>query len=391
MGKQIDLSPTLTHDALKSAFDEFNKVSHRLAESYQLLGLKVEKLSCELSEKQCDVASDTHHSDISADTINRDLILQALPVAVIIVNGDGVISYVNDEMVRLTGMTALIGERWAKIIDCLFKEEYIGEEMELVNGNLVSVSMCPLGYMPGQIIILKDVTKTRELNRLLIRQKQVMMLADVSAALAHQIRTPISSAMLYASKLMRGEERQYAGKILDSLKRVDGIIREILSMSMGADSAEQIVGLADIVNDLKSMVEAFAESSNCNINIDDCHGSYKVSANRELFVSILTNIINNSIESLNGKSERNIYVKNEVVDMNGTRHVRIFVIDAGVGIDSDVLERVFEPFFSTKKNGSGIGLSIAKASINAWGGAIEIRSEYGLWTEVVITMPVVEE
>ena len=151
--KQIDAS------ALEDAFSQFNSCSDKLSETYKDLEAQVRKLSEELSEERSRSNHQISEKEIYANRLSQ--LLSALPAGVVVIDGRGRIQQCNPAALALLG-EPLEGELWRNIIDRAFApSSQAGQEARLHDGRFVSLSTCPLGDEPGQIILLVDVTETR--------------------------------------------------------------------------------------------------------------------------------------------------------------------------------------------------------------------------------------
>lgn len=134
-------------------------------------------------------------------SLNTTTVLEALPAGIIILNARGYVKECNPAAVALLG-EPLIGERWSAVIDRSFApQEDDGHEVSLKDGRKLSVQTCSLENGPGQLVLLYDVTETRVLQSKVARNERLSLMGKMVASLAHQIRTPLSAAMLYASQL----------------------------------------------------------------------------------------------------------------------------------------------------------------------------------------------
>ena len=111
-----------------------------------------------------------------------------------------------------------------------------------------------------------------------------------------------------------------------------------------------------------------------------------VTIDRTLFARALTNVIENALHAMPGTGRLTI-VARRAQSASGQRSVIVEITDTGVGMDQDALNRIFEPYFSTKATGTGLGLTIAKRNIELNGGTIDVSSQRGVGTTVTMTLP----
>lgn len=187
-------------------------------------------------------------------------LLQVMPAGVIVLDGKGYVRQANEQASLLLG-EPLEGELWRTIIARSFKPRADdGHEVSLFDGRRVKLSITPLVNEPGQLIVLTDLTETRQLQARLSHLQRLSSLGKMVASLAHQIRTPLSAAMLYAANLTRKNLQpesgvQFAHKLQDRLKELESQVNDML---LFAKSGEQ-----QVVNDIsvQELYEAIAPTA----------------------------------------------------------------------------------------------------------------------------------
>ena len=193
--QQQDISSK--QEALKQAFLQFNQVSFTLSEAYAGLESKVETLTNELTEARSQKLKELEAKEKVTNRLQN--LLSALPAAIIVLDGEGVIQQTNPAAEELFE-SALLEQSWRDVVANAFQPQWDdGHDVTLKNGRCVNISTQPLGSEPGQILLITDVTETRQLQEQIAGFKRVSAMGEMAAAMAHQIRTPLASAMLYVS------------------------------------------------------------------------------------------------------------------------------------------------------------------------------------------------
>ena len=195
-------NPSLsTPEHLQEAFTTFNQLSEQLVGSYHDLQGRVEQLNAELSTAKDERIKELSEKERLASRLSA--LLTALPGGVIVLDSSGVIQEYNPAAANLLG-EPLENLAWSDVIRRAFSPRSDdGHEVSLTDGRRVSISTCPLESEPGQILLLTDVTEMRRLQDRLSQHQRLAAMGEMAASLAHQIRTPLSSALLYASNLKR--------------------------------------------------------------------------------------------------------------------------------------------------------------------------------------------
>ncbi len=307
-------------------------------------------------------------------------LLKALPAGVIVLDGAGVVQECNPAAIELLD-EPLLGLDWRIVIDRAFDHKRIsGQDSITQKGRIVSISTCPLGQgVPGQIILLQDVTEKHQLQAKYDQQKRLASMGQMAAQLAHQIRTPISAALLYASHLksphLDNDKRlRFADKILTRIQSLEQLVNDMLLFSRNGMENRESISVEQLLNELEQTSSAsllHEKKAHQNINLmfnytlDKTH---YISGNRTLLISALVNLVNNAIHAFSEtgtRAENKIQVK---VSQPLDGAIDFSIQDNGMGISADNIDKIFQPFYTTKNSGTGLGLSVVKAIANAHNG-----------------------
>lgn len=160
-------------------------------------------------------------------------LLNILPAGVVVINGKGIVIQSNPQAKVLLG-EPLDGQLWRKVIARAFKPRADdGHEVSLTNGKRVKLSISPLDGEPGQLILLTDLTETRQLQSRISHMQRLSSLGNMVASLAHQIRTPLSAAMLYAANLVQPKiddhtRLKFSQRVNDRLAELESQVNDML-------------------------------------------------------------------------------------------------------------------------------------------------------------------
>jgi len=201
----------------------------------------------------------TAYNDSLSDTRLQTL-LNALPAGVVVLDGRGMVNECNPAAIDLLG-EPLLGESWRNVIERSFNPMPSGQDVVTNDGRIVNISTCPLGNnLPGQIILLQDVTVNRKLQAQLDQQKRLATMGQMAAQLAHQIRTPIASALLYASHLKKNNlseknRMRFADKILSRIKNLENLIKDMLLFSKNGMEQGIDLSIEQLFETVKNSIE----------------------------------------------------------------------------------------------------------------------------------------
>ncbi len=386
--------------ALKDAFSRFNQASDQLADSYRILEDRVGQLTGELALER---SRRFFRESDNEQTIRRfEGLLDALPAAVIVLDGDGYVQQCNRAAIELVG-EPLLSLLWRDIVVRAFESTVPGDDVPLKDGRIVNIATRPVGDVPGQIILLTDVTEARAMQAMLNRHQRLSAMGEMVASIAHQIRTPLASGLLYASHLKRddldqGRRARYAEQILSRLKHLERLVDEMLVFARGGNFSADRVRLAMLMDELQQMMLPLLEDGMCEleiVNSVDVH----ISGHYEALSAVLQNLVSNAIQACEHDDEsgdnRHAGGKVKVESRNLTdKTVDIYITDNGHGISEKIQQRIFEPFFTTKAQGTGLGLAVVQAIVNAHDGAIWIEASSTSnqsGTTFVVRLPLLKE
>ncbi|WP_414830141.1 sensor histidine kinase [Alteromonas sp. H39] len=301
-------------------------------------------------------------------------LLKVMPAGVIVLDGRGIVRQANDQARDLLG-EPLEGQVWRTIIHRSFKPRADdGHEVSLTDGRRVKLSITPLEKEPGQLIVLTDLTETRQLQARVSHMQRLSSLGKMVASLAHQIRTPLSAAMLYASNLTRkglGEEasHNFANKLSARLKELESQVNDMLLFAKSGE--EQVVTsltLQDVDEAIRTTAQTIAQQAEQNIRLEGFDSDVTFTGNITALQGALLNLINNASQVT--PKAGTIKVK----ALCGEGQVAITVCDQGPGVPAELQHRIFEPFFTTKTHGTGLGLAVVKSVINAHKGQLSVAN-----------------
>jgi len=374
MGQQ-DLSK---RRALRDAFSLFNQASGQLADSYRTLEDRVGQLTDELAiERSRRYVSDSDNEQV----IRRfEGLLDALPAAVIVLDGDGYVQQCNRAATELIG-EPLLSVLWRDVVARAFQPTACGDDVPLIDGRIVNIATRPACNAPGQIILLTDVTEARAMQALLSRHQRLSAMGEMVASIAHQIRTPLASGLLYASHLKRndldqGRRSRYAEQIVSRLKHLEHLVDDMLVFARGGNFSADQIELTTLLSELQLMMAPQLESRECELEIIKSE-EVKVAGHHEALSAVLQNLVLNAIQACDNGADAEDQVSGRVIVecRNVTAEtIDIFITDNGHGISVSMQERIFEPFFTTKPQGTGLGLAVVQAVVHAHDGAIWIES-----------------
>ncbi|MBP5111782.1 sensor histidine kinase [Pseudomonas protegens] len=367
---------------LEQAFALFNQMSSQLTDSYSMLEARVTELKGELAVVSAQRMQELAEKERLANRLQN--LLDLLPGGVIVIDGHGIVTEANPAACELLGLP-LEGQLWRNIIARSFApREDDGHEISLRDGRRLSIATRSLDAEPGQLVLLNDLTETRHLQDQLARHERLSSLGKMVASLAHQIRTPLSAALLYASHLTEQElpvatHQRFAGRLKERLHELEHQVRDMLVFARGELPLTDRLTPKSLLQSLQAAALTHVQDVAVRWQCDSHNG--ELLCNRDTLVGALLNLIENAVQASAGAARLKVHLYSRGDTL------RLCISDSGSGIDAAVLERLGEPFFTTKANGTGLGLTVVKAVARAHQGELSLRSRPGRGTCALVTLP----
>jgi two-component system sensor histidine kinase FlrB len=236
------------------------------------------------------------------------------------------------------------------------------------------------------LVLLTDLTETRRLQDQLARHERLSALGRMVASLAHQIRTPLSAALLYASHLTEQvlpveQQQRFAGRLKERLHELEHQVRDMLIFARGDLPLPDRLTPKALFEALQAAAEPHVRGMNVRWQCDSRDG--ELLCNRDTLVGTVLNLIENSIQA----AGREVRLKIHLYQRGNS--LRLSVSDSGPGIDCVTLARLGEPFFTTKTTGTGLGLAVVKAVARAHQGELQMRSRIARGTCALLILPLI--
>ena len=373
--------PDLAH-----AFALFNQVSSQLSESYGMLEARVSELKGELALVSAQRIAELGEKERLANRLQN--LLDLLPGGVIVLDAQGYVREANPAARELLG-EPLEGELWRHVIARSFApRDDDGHEVSLRDGRRLSIATRSLDAEPGQLVLLNDLTETRRLQDQLARHERLSSLGRMVASLAHQIRTPLSAAMLYASHLADPEQTlpvetrlRFAGNLKERLHELEHQVRDMLVFARGelplGDRLTPKALFQALQHAAQPHVQGHAVRWQCDCQLGE------LLCNRDTLVGAMLNLIDNALQASPEPARLKVHLYRR------EQNLHLSISDAGSGIPAELLGRLGEPFLTTKATGTGLGLAVAKAVTRAHQGSLQLRSRLGRGTCVRVTLPLI--
>lgn len=371
-------------EGLKSAFALFNEMSAQLASSYDALQNKVQELNQELSTVSAQRLQELAQKEVLAQRL--ETLLNLLPGGVVVIDARGRISQANPaSRDMLSG--PLLNCPWREVIQRNFApREDDGHEVSTLDGRRFSIATRSLNG-DGQIVLLTDQTQTRALQAQLSRNERLSSLGKMVAALAHQIRTPLSAALLYNSHLPQLAQKpeqvqRCAEKVRGRLLNMERQVKDMLFFVRGELVLSDRMTIAELAAQLREATEAPLRENHSQASWQVRGGDSVICINRDALVGAVLNLVNNALQA--DPDQQGISLVLECFD----GRLAISVLDQGQGVPEHIADALCDLFVTTKPQGTGIGLAVVQQVAKAHGGSFSIRSRRDRGTRASLLLPV---
>ena len=304
-------------------------------------------------------------------------LVDTMPAGVIVLDGKGMIAKANQIAIDMLG-EPLEGEKWFSVIQRSFRpQQDDGHEVSLKDGRLIKLDITALAPEPGQLILMTDLSETRRLQKRVAHMQRLSALGKMVASLAHQVRTPLSAAMLYAANLgskclPEASRDNFQTKLMSRLKDLENQVNDMLLFAKSGDQhvVEQ-VSMQQLLSEVKTGADAMVTLNNSELDVSLPEPDIAILGNKTALASAIQNLIHNSIQIIGAGAQVQV---SAMRDLQTPDFVRISVSDNGPGVDLQQVDKLFEPFFTTSSQGTGLGLAVVSSVANAHQGRIEVTN-----------------
>lgn len=373
---------------LNSAFHTFTEASKLLEEYYSRLREQVEYLTSELAKKNEELRKALEDSRKTKDFLQG--LIENMQEAIVVLDKEERVIMFNRAAKSILSFSE--SNKFKKFHELNIKME--GEKTEHVISvdekkytMLISKSeiLNNEKNVQGYVVLFQDVTKLKDLERQKERNKRLIAMGEMSAKIVHEIRSPLCSIELYASMLANAlensEHKELAKGICTGIKSLNNILNNMLFYARPHELKHSETIIEEVVQQTISIVRPMLEGRHMEIHFYG-DGKTLIKGDKELLKQAFLNVIINAFQaSKDGQSiEININRDDKVVSVD--------IRDFGEGINAGEIENIFNPFFTTKERGTGLGLTITSMIVEAHGGTIFVDSEKGKGSLFRLSFPV---
>ncbi len=389
----MEVSPDV--NLLLDAFKTFKKASSTLENSYKVLEKRVEELDLELKEKNNFLTS----------------IMEGLPVGVLVTDDTGIIRSVNnsaclilaeteDTLIEAGFQDKLRGSDGTSAFDLSIKHlksRETGDEQitiktrdEVIKTITINATLLTdlQGCRTGYLLVIRDISEIKRLRESSQRDKRLSAMGEMAASIAHQIRNPLGSIELFASLLnneLSGdiENQKYAKEIVHAVRTLNNTLSNMLLFANTSSARKTNISLDEFVLDIQGVTRFLSVESPVSFEVVNEAAGCTVEMDGELMKQAILNLIINGSDAVADIEEGKVTLSVR----RDCGKLQFSVHDTGPGISEGDIDKVFNPFFTSKASGTGLGLTVVSNIVNSHGGFIDIESASDKGTTFLITLP----
>ena len=324
-----------------------------------------------------------------------DQLIEMMPTGLVMLDGDGVVVKIN-KVARGLLDEPILGQLWFNVIARSFKPRADDwHEVSLKDGRRVKLEIASLGEQPGQLIMITDLTETRLLQDKVGQMQRLSSLGRMVSTLAHQIRTPLSSAMLYSAnlsnrKLSESARGTFQEKLSSRLRDLEQQVNDMLLFSKSGN--EQVVksqSVNELIKDSVQTMDALITKANAKVNLHLSRNDHVILANKNALTGAIQNLLHNALQATSSLKNETAVINIQVYGQKDA--VYISVKDNGSGISSENINKIFDPFYTSNSKGTGLGLAVVKSVVEAHQGKVSYLSKPEQGAHFCIKLPLLEQ
>jgi PAS domain S-box-containing protein len=345
----------------------------------------------------------------------QETVFNTIQDGVIVIDSDGVVQYANDAALGLIGLKEKdigITRLWKMVPDLaksIDGETLAGKrksgpvlsreiELNYPEHRVVRLYMVPIDAQVGQdasgayVIVLSDLTEERVSMEERIESERINSIVRLAAGVAHELGNPLNSLTIHLQlierKLKKLSEKADAAKLAESLQvcqgeveRLDGIITHFLEAVRPQKPDLNELDLLGLVEDVLRVQEAELSDRKLEVKVELNDDLPTILGDRDQIQQVLFNLIKNAMEAMQPKGSLRIVARCD------DDYVYLQFVDTGSGISEEDLSKVFQAYYTTKKEGHGLGMMIVERIMRAHGGHIIIESRKEAGTAITLQFP----
>lgn len=328
-----------------------------------------------------------------------------LPEGIIVTGKDEKITFINDiarEQLNLkeqeprgTIPAAILPQKISALAaEITDNRRIVNQELSLTNAKGEELSIAATvtrilsedGDLVGTMFILHDLTQIKGLQEAIRKQEKMAAIGNLAAGVAHEVRNPLSSIKGYAtyfgSLFEEGSDKKKAANVMTAeVERLNRVISELLEIARPSDIKPKETDITRLLASSLRLIRQEAEAEGVQIKTMVPDGIAPLRLDPDRITQALINLYINAVHAMPGGGTLTISAADTATG------IAITVADTGTGIPEEKMSKIFDPYYTTKNTGTGLGLAVVQKVVEAHGGSVDVKSDAGRGTMFTITLP----
>jgi two-component system sensor histidine kinase FlrB len=324
-----------------------------------------------------------------------DQLIEVMPTGLVMLDGNGIVVKIN-QVARNLLDEPILGQPWFNVIARSFNpREDDWHEISLKDGRRVKLEITSLGSQPGQLIMITDLTETRLLQDKLAQMQRLSSLGKMVSTLAHQIRTPLSAAILYGENLVSNKladtaRLNFQSKLNARLHDLEQQVNDMLLFSKsGKEQVVAPIEVNQLINETVSSMDALLEKAGARVTVHLSDTELNILGNKNALTGAIQNLIHNALEATRSSGIEKPLINIQIYSQ--ANNLYISIKDNGPGIAATITDKIFQPFYTSSSKGTGLGLAVVKSVVSAHQGEVSLLNQLNSGAHFVLKLPLLEQ
>jgi len=379
---------------LQAAIALFEETTGKLRRSYEGLQEEVRELRRKLEAKDRELGHTQAERNRLAGYLEH--LLESVPSGVVAVDPGGRITTLNATAQEITGLGPdAVGGAFREVFPLVGRGEAPPPTLEELEGaprpevtvaradgesRRLGLRVSPFrgegGEVLGRVVVFQDVTRLKRLEEQESRNRRLVSMGEMAAGIAHEIRNPLGSLELFASHLVDelrgGRQEELAGHVLKGIQNLSRITGNLLLFARKVEPERRPVDLAKVAGE--AVLYARAALSAKGVALEEALEPAPVEGDQDLLRQAVLNLLLNAVQAVGegGVIRLACRVEHRVDGDEGPPVALVRIADDGPGVTAEARERIFDPFYTTRAGGMGLGLAIVQRIVSAHGGWVSV-------------------
>ena len=251
---------------------------------------------------------------------------------------------------------------------------------------IIAAGLMDEGIPAGRILLVHDATAIRQLEKEVTKSRHLASIGSLAAGVAHEIRNPLSSIKgfaVYLKEKLSGniEDKKTADIMIQEVERLNRVISQLIEFARPLELKKEKTRFSDLVRHTLKLIEAEAQKNKITIDMEIDTDAPLIEVDPDKIKQVLLNIFLNSLAAMKKGGKLVIML------LPGESYLSVIISDTGMGIEKTDLPRIYDPYFTSKPAGTGLGLAVVQKIIEAHGGHINVESTTGQGTKIFLFFP----